>query len=245
MKKVIDILAIILPVLIIIIAVARIFMKKTRGMNGLTIFLAFLLLLGGGIRYFFYSGSSSGNSEPPKLSLPVSQHSDAFNQSLENILNTYYKMTEGFVNWDTAGITTAANELRFSLESLDLDELKKDTSGIYESAFDPLANAKTEVASIIADPSIAEKRGSLNILSDNLRLLLTAVKYDRAELYWQECPVAFGEDRPGNWISKTKEVRNPYFGTRDPKYGDKMLNNGAPKYTIKFDPPAADSTKKQ
>jgi hypothetical protein len=67
---------------------------------------------------------------------------------------------------------------------------------------------------------------------------LTAVKYDRAELYWQECPMAFGEDRPGNWISKTKDVRNPYLGTKDPQYGNKMLNCGAPKYTIKFDPPA-------
>ena len=213
-------------------------MKNTRGMNGLTIFLAILLLLGGTIRYLFYSKGNSDNTEPPKLSLPVSQHSGAFNQSMENILNAYYKMTEGFVNWDTAIINTAGNELKFSLDSLNLDELKKDTTGIYESAFDPLTNAKTEVASIIADPSIAEKRGSLNILSDNLRVLLTAVKYDRAELYWQECPMAFGEDRPGNWISKTKDVRNPYLGTKDPQYGNKMLNCGAPKYTIKFDPPA-------
>lgn len=242
MKKVIDILEIVLPAVIIILGVIRIFVKNTKGINGLIIFIAVLLLLGGTIRYLFFSGTGSGNSEPPRQSLPVSKHSEAFNQSMGSILNAYYKMTEGFVNWDTAVINAAGTDLKISLDSLKLEELKKDTTGIYESAVDPLANAKAEVASIIADPSISEKRGSLNILSDNLRLLLTAVKYDRAILYWQECPMAFGEDRPGNWISKTKDVRNPYLGTKDPQYGNKMLTCGAPKYTIKFDPPV-DSTK--
>ena len=243
MKKVIDILGIVLPALIIILCVIRIFVKKTKGVNGLTIFLAILLLLGGTIRYFFFSGGGSNNTEHSRPSLPVSKHSDAFNKSMGDILNAYYKMTEGFVNWDTAVINSSGNQLKISLDSLNLEELKKDTTGIYESALDPLANSKTEVASILADPSFSEKRGSLNILSDNLRILLIAVKYDRAKLYWQECPMAFGEDRPGNWLSKSKEVRNPYLGTKDPQYGDKMLNCGEPKDTIKFEPPA-DSIKK-
>ncbi|MBK5272044.1 MAG: DUF3347 domain-containing protein, partial [Bacteroidia bacterium] len=94
--------------------------------------------------------------------------------------------------------------------------------------------ARIETGSIIADPSIIEKTGSLNILSDNLRNLLVIVKYDRAKVYWQECPMAFGEDNPGNWLSKTVDVRNPYPGTKDPKSGSDMLNCGGPKDTINF-----------
>lgn len=244
MKKVLDIIGIVLPALIIILGIIRIFIKNTKGTNGLTIFLAILLLLGGTIRYLFYRGEGSDNIEHSRPSLPVSKHSDAFNKSMGDILNAYYNMTEGFVTWDTAVINSSGKELMISLDSLKLEELKKDTTGIYESALDPLVNAKTEMASILADPSIAEKRGSFNILSDNLRTLLIAVKYDREKLYWQECPMAFGEDRPGNWLSKTKEVRNPYLGTRDPQYGDKMLNCGGPKDTIKFEM-AVDSTKRQ
>lgn len=243
MKKVIDISGILLPALIIIVGVIRIFAKNTKGMNGITIFLAILLLLVGTFRYLFFSGSGVNNSEPPPSSLPVSKHSEAFNQSMGNILNAYYKMTDGFVNWDTVVINTSGRELKVALDSLKLEELKKDTTGIYESALDPLANARTEVASILADPSISEKRGSLNILSDNLRNLLVVVKYDREKIFWQECPMAFGEDRAGNWLSKTKDVRNPYQGNKDPQYGDKMLNCGGPKDTIKFDPPV-DSTKR-
>ena len=247
MPKILNILSIVFPFLIIVLGLIRYYSDGKRNFSGTITFLAFLLLLLGLFRYFIIGsggGGGSKNSGPPPVSLPVSKQSEAFNQSMGNILTAYYKMTEGFVNWDTSIINTSGNELRISLDSLKIEELKKDTTGIYESALDPLANAKTEVASIIADPSISEKRGSLNILSDNLRLLLTAVKYDRAVLYWQECPMAFGEDRPGNWLSKTKEVRNPYLGTKDPQYGDKMLNCGAPKYTIKFEP-FVDTTKKR
>jgi Protein of unknown function (DUF3347) len=243
MKKVIDILGIALPALIIILSVTRIFVKKTKGINGLIIFLAILLLLGGTIRYLFFSGGGgSNNTEHSRPSLFVSKHSDAFNRSMADILNAYYKMTEGFVNWDTAVINNSGVELKTALDSLKIDELKKD-SLIYLTVLDYYSNAKTEVSSIIADPSIAEKRGSLNILSDQLKTLWSTVKYDREKAYWQECPMAFGEDKPGNWLSRTKEVRNPYMGIKDPQYGDKMLNCGGPKDTIKFDP-AVDSTKR-
>jgi hypothetical protein len=247
MPKVLNILSIVLPFLIVVLGLIHYYSDGKRKFNGTITFLAFLLLAIGLFRYFFIgsgSGGGSNHSGSRPVSLQVSKHNDAFNRSMGDILDAYYKMTEGFVNWDTTVINSSCNELKTALDSLNLEELKKDTTGIYESAIDPLANAKTEVGSILADPSISEKRGSLNILSDNLRTLLIAVKYDRAKLYWQECPMAFGEDRPGNWLSKSKEPRNPYMGNKDPQYGDKMLNCGGPKDTIKFDPPL-DSTNRQ
>ncbi|MBI5858840.1 MAG: DUF3347 domain-containing protein [Sphingobacteriales bacterium] len=243
LKKIIDILGIVLPVLIIVLGIIRIFVKKTKGVNGFTMLFAILLLLIGVVRYLFFAGGGSKDSGPKPESLHVSKHSEAFNNSMSAVLIAYYKMTEGFVNWDTAVINNSGNELRLALDSLKIEELKKD-SIIYETVLDPYTNAKTELNAILADPSIAEKRGSLNILSDNLRNLLVVVKYDREKIYWQECPMAFGEDRPGNWLSRTIEVRNPYMGIKDPQYGDKMLECGGPKDTIKFDPPA-DTTKKQ
>lgn len=244
LKKVIDILGIVLPALIIALGIVRIFVKKTKGVNGLTMFFAVLLLLAGIIRFLFFAAGGGSNSSGPKPeSLAVSKHSEAFNNSISAVLNAYYKMTEGFVNWDTAAIGSSGNELKIALDSLKIDELQKD-SVIYQTALEPYANAKTELKAILADPSIDEKRGSLNILSDNLRNLLVIVKYDRAKIYWNECPMAFGEDKPGNWLSKTTEVRNPYMGIKDPQYGDKMLDCGGPKDTIKFDPPV-DTTKKR
>ncbi len=241
MRNVIELLAIILPAFIIILGIVRIFMKKPKGINGLTMLFAILLLVIGLLQFYIFSKSGSSNDAGPKPPpLTVSKHSEAFNTSMGVLLTAYYGMTEGFVNWDTITISKFGNQLKLALDSLKMEDVKKD-SLIYQTALDPYNNAKTELDAILADPSIAEKRGSLNILSDNIRNLLVIVKYDQAKVYWQECPMAFDGDRPGNWLSPTDKVRNPYLGTKDPQYGNSMLECGGPKDTINFI--AAEATK--
>jgi hypothetical protein len=140
------------------------------------------------------------------------------------------------VNWDTIEVNKYGYEIKIALDNLKIEELKVDTTGIYESALDPLANAKAEVGNILHNLAIDAKRTSLNALSENLRLLFIVVKYDREKMYWQECPMAFGDDKPGNWLSRTNAVRNPYLGTKHPEYKDGMLECGGPKDTINFIP---------
>ena len=209
MKNIIEILGIVLPALIIILAFVRIFVQKTKGVNGLTMLFAILLLIIGFIQYFIYKESSSENPDAKLPPLTVSKHSIAFNQSLENVLNAYYNMNDGFVKNDIPVINQSGNELKTALDSFKLEEMKVD-SLIYETALQPYGNTKAEIASIIADPSMAEKRASLNIFSNELYSLLRTVRYDLAKLYWRECPDAFGEGNPGNWLSKSEEKMNPY-----------------------------------
>lgn len=250
MAKILNILSIVLPLLIIVLGLIRYYTDGKRSFGGTITFLALLLLLMGLFRYFFIgSGGGSGSSTSSggtTETVTVSKHSEAFNKSMESVLDAYYKMTESFVNWDTLMINSTAAELKIALDSLKIAELQKDPL-IYQTVQDYYNNSKAEVAAIIADPSISEKRGSLNILSDQLKILWSVVKYDRQKAYWQECPMAFGDDKPGNWLSKTVEVRNPYLGTKHPEYGNGMLNCGGPKDTIRFEPPPApvDTIKKK
>jgi len=253
MKKIIDILAIVLPVLLLLMGLwglpnknisaenRKVSSYKTRFLSTLRVLFILLLLLIGIIRYLFFGNGGSNHSNTKPEPLTVSKHSEIFNKSMQAMLNSYYQLTEAFVNWDTVSINKYSNELKTTLDSVQINELQKDTV-IYLTALDPLANAKTEINSILADPSINEKRGSFNILSDNIRSLLVIVKYDQAKIYWQECPMAFGEERPGNWLSKTIDVRNPYLGTKDPNHGNSMLECGGPKDTINF--MMADTTRK-
>jgi len=192
-----------------------------------------LLLLVGYVWFTFKSGKKRPKGPKP-VALAVSKHSPAFNESVQSLLDAYYNLSEAFVNWDTTAVAKHGNDLKAALDSLKVEELKVDTTGIYESALDPLANAKNEIANILNEQEIARKRTSFNLLSENLRLLFIVVKYDQGKLYWQECPMAFGDGQPGNWLSKTDDVRNPYLGTKDPQYKDGMLHCGGPKDTINF-----------
>ena len=197
--------------------------------------LAVLIILFAGTIYFIYfRGGKRGPRGPKPVPMAVSKHSPGFNQSVKTLLKSYYDMSEAFVNWDSAGVNRFAEQLKLGLDSLRLDELKVDTTGIYESALDPLNNARAETVGILSNSSLDMKRTALNNLSENIRLLLIVVKYDQEKLYWQECPMAFGADRPGNWLSQTAVIRNPYLGTRHPAYKDDMLVCGETKDTLNF-----------
>ncbi len=221
MKNILDVLAILLPLVLLLLPLfRRIFFGKTKKVDGVIAYqpwffrffrtlLIVALLLIGIVHYLFYRDGSSGHFGPKPEPLSVSKHSSAFNESLQNVLNAYYDMTDAFAASDTVAIHKAATVLKDAFENFKIDELKQD-SVIYLTVIDPVNNARAELKSILQDPSIEEKRGSLNILSDNLRNLLVVVKYDLAKVYWQECDQAFGEDRPGNWLSRYTESKNPY-----------------------------------
>ena len=238
MKKMLDILAIVLPLVLLLLPLfRRIFFGKTKKVDGVIAYhpwilrffrtlLIVALLLIGIVHYLFFRDGSSGHFGPKPEPLSVSKHSSEFNESLQNVLNAFYNMTDAFAANDTDAIHKSAAVLKDAFENLKIDELKKDST-IYLTAIDPVNNAKAELESILQDPSTEEKRGSLNILSDNLRILLVVVKYDLAKVYWQECDQAFGEDIPGNWLSRSTDSKNPY----------PLKNNqpcGAPKDTLNY-----------
>jgi hypothetical protein len=200
----------------------------------LLILLVLIVAFAGYIWFVYFKGGKKTPKGPEAIPLAVSKHSASFNQSVQSALTAYYTMSEAFVNWDTLSVNKNAGDLKNALDNLKIDELKVDSNGIYESVLDPITNAKSLTETILSDPSIEKKRIAFNDLSENLRLLFIIVKYDANKLYWQECPMAFGEGRPGNWLSQTDAVRNPYLGTKDPQYKDAMLHCGGPKDTINF-----------
>ena len=183
------------------------------------ILLVLILIAAGYLLWVFkFRTGKRGPDGPDPVPLTVSKHSEAFNSSVHSMLTVYYSLSEALVQWDTTAVTKYSNELKGSLDSLKIEELKKDTTGIYETALDPLNNARSEVNNILTFPELEAKRTAFNALSENLRLLFIISRYDQEKIYWQECPMAFGEDQSGFWLSKTDSVRNPYLGISHPKY---------------------------
>ncbi|MGK2863117.1 MAG: DUF3347 domain-containing protein [Chitinophagaceae bacterium] len=203
-------------------------------MKKVFIILGILFLLLAGYIWYSFKGGNKKPRGPKPVALAVSKHSPAFNQSVQSVIDAYYSLSEGFVNWDSPGINKSAGELKTALDNMKIEELRDDIMGIYETALDPLSNSKNATDNIITGSSLDEKRMAFNNLSENLRLLFIVVKYDQAKLYWQECPMAFGDNQPGYWLSETDAVRNPYMGISHPKYKDGMLKCGGPRDTINF-----------
>jgi len=178
------------------------------------VLLIYLVLIIGIIAWYLTAGKGKRVfSKSKSAAIKVSKHSPQFNESIEEVMEKYYKLTNNFVKEDTGSINNTAAQLKLALENLKVDELKKDTA-IYETASGIWDNTKTEIAGMLSDPSLQSKRESLNLFSNELFTLVLTIRYDLSKLFWQECSSAFGDDTPGNWLSSSEQSENPY-GKKD------------------------------
>ena len=188
----------------------------------------------------WYFGLFKGKDKPsgPKPEgLTVSKHSNSFNESMSKTMDSYYALTESFVNWDTVKINTSLADLRTSVDSLRIQEMEKD-SAIYPTVQSQWESIKAEISGMQADTSLYEKREDLNMLSQQLFDLLRIVKFDATKVYYQECPMALNNyESSAFWLSTegdNKKRRNPYLGLHDPKYGKAMLACGTTRDSINY-----------
>ena len=192
--------------------------------------LIFLLLAGAGIiGWLIFACPGKKEPDVKQEAIAVSKHSSEFNNSVAVALNDYNKLTERFVAWDSTSTPAIAQQLINDLNGLKLDELKKDSSAIYETALAFVDNAKGDAQTITTEKGIRAQREALNSLSDNFYQLLNTVKYDGKKLFLQQCPMAFDDTKPGLWLSQQEEIRNPYLGLHHPTYGKAMLSCGETK----------------
>jgi len=174
------------------------------------VLLIYLVLIIGIITWYYAVGKENRVFDNSKATaLKVSKHSTGFNESMQAVMNNYYKLTDEFIKGDTVSINKSAAKLKIALDSLRIDELKID-SAIYETAASVWGDTKTEIDGMQSDPSLQAKKESLNLFSNELFTLLLTIRFDLSKLYWQECSSAFGEETPGNWISEKEQSKNPY-----------------------------------
>ena len=184
-----------------------------------------------GIWWMFFKDKSH-NDGPKQQPLKVGKHSSEFNQSISNVVTEYLSLKNAFVNADTAKIKEQEKKLSIVIDSMKIDELKKDTTGIFQSAQLLIGDIKSNADAILKETDITEMRQDFRMVSENLFPLLKTIHYEGAKLYWQNCPMAFGEGKDASWISNTEEIFNPYLGKNHPEFKGTMLHCGEIKDTI-------------
>lgn len=193
----------------------------------------FLIVAGiGSITWLVLDRPAKNSDTPKQKTIAVSRHGAPFTNSVSNTMDDYSKLTELFVNWDSAAAQATAATLQKDVASIILEELKKDSSAIYETALSITDNIKTDLQTIVSEKGIRQQREAFNSLTDNLSQFMNTVKYDKEKLYLQECPMAFDDTKPGHWLSRDEVIRNPYMGLHHPTYGKGMLICGETKTTI-------------
>lgn len=195
--------------------------------------IAFLVIIVLGAWWLFFRTEKSNSASEVKVeTLTVKKHSPAFNSGVDNTINTYLAMKDAFVNADTT--TIKANAIKFisAVDSMNLDDLQKEDAQILAAVKQQVSDIKSNATPILQETDITQMRQDFRMVSENLYPFLKTIGYEGEKLYWQNCPMAFGEDKEANWISNTSEIINPYLGKNHPEYKSAMLHCGENKDSI-------------
>ncbi|MEP6950335.1 MAG: DUF3347 domain-containing protein [Ginsengibacter sp.] len=179
------------------------------------IFLAGVLF----IVWWVFLKKDTHEPEQKQEAIKINKHSKEFNQSISNGVNNYISIKNAFVDADTLAIKLNGQNFIRAIDSLKLNELQKDDSKILLAAQQEVSDIKVNAEAMLQESDLAEMREDFRMVSENLYPFLKTIGYEGPKLYWQNCPMAFGENKEGNWLSNASEIINPYFSKNHP--GDK------------------------
>ena len=194
------------------------------------VFLVIILL--GAWWLFFKTDKDDVGSAAPEEALTVKKHSEEFNQNISNTIHAYIDMKNAFVDGDTSAIKSSTSEFVTLMDSLDLQDLREDNAQILAVAQQQVSDIKANAEPILQESDLTQMRQDFRMVSENMYPFLKTIGYEGDKLYWQNCPMAFGEDKEGNWLSYTSEIINPYLGKNHPEYKSAMLHCGENKDSI-------------
>ena len=157
--------------------------------------------------------SGSGHEEPKQAPIALKKHSEAFNTSIDRTIDAYLAMKDAFIESDTTAIKQHGSRFSQLLDSIPLEELKKDTAMIYETAMGSVGDIKANALSLISQTSIDEMRKDFSMVTEMMYPgFFRTINYEGKKLYLEHCPMAFGDDQGANWLSGSDEIVNPYLG---------------------------------
>lgn len=143
------------------------------------------------------------------------QHSKTITPMVDN----YLALKNALVADNSKSAAEAGEKLASSASSFDVSVVDKAKS----AEMDELIEVIKEHGEHISKSNLAHQREHFEMLSTDMSDLIAITGTDRT-LYQQHCPM-YNNNKGGNWLSESKEVKNPLFGS-------KMLTCGSVKNTI-------------
>lgn len=141
--------------------------------------------------------------------------------SINEIVNGYLKLKNALVKDDSKGAANASKTLYATLNNLNSNSLDANLKKEYLDIAD---DAKEHAEHISDNPGkIEHQREHFAMLSKDINDLIKTFGTTQ-KLYQDYCPM-YDEGKSGYWISETKDIKNPY-------YGSQMLTCGSVKKTF-------------
>jgi len=181
----------------------------------------------------FIRPENSIKKEEKQAAISLKSHSEIFNDKVQKAVNAYFSLKDALAEDDSINIKAKTSSLINLLDSIPMEELKKDTASIYEGGVATLNDIKSNFKSLLQQTTMETMRQDFSMATDMMYPgFFKMINYEGATLYLQYCPMAFGDEKGANWISNSAEIVNPYLGKNHPIYKAAMLHCGELKDSL-------------
>ena len=143
-----------------------------------------------------------------------------FKKKLTKVYENYIDMKNAFVATDAQKVSQEAKKVESLFQSVNMKLLKGEA---HIEWMNQLKTLNSEIKTIAASSDIEAQRQAFSKFNYAFYKSLEMFGLKNETAYYQFCPMY---NNGAYWISETKKIRNPY-------YGDKMLDCGETKDTIK------------
>ena len=138
--------------------------------------------------------------------------------SIAPIITDYLSLKNALVSDDDKGAANAGKKLFATLNNVDMKSIPADKHQKYMDIADDAKEHAEHIEKNVGN--IEHQREHLASLGEDLKDLIDLFGTSQT-LYQDHCPM-FNEGKGAVWLSETKEIKNPY-------YGSKMISCGSVK----------------
>jgi hypothetical protein len=162
------------------------------------------------------------SSEQPQTSDSISKatepvHADATQTtSIDEVVSSYISLKNALTGDNGKDAATAGKRLHDALAKTDEAALTTEQKKVYDDVKEDI----TEHAEHIGENggNIGHQREHFDRLSQDMIDLVKVVK-PASSLYIDHCPM-YNNKKGADWLSETREIKNPYYGSKMPTCGE-------------------------
>ena len=153
-------------------------------------------------------GSNKDASDSTTTMGTTDKETSGYKMPSGEILTGYLKVKNALTNDNDKEAATAATELVKAIKAMDKTAINAEQSQVFT---DVEADAIEHAEHIAANAgNLVHQREHFETLSAEVYELVKATGAGQ-KLYYTNCPM-YNNNKGANWLSETKEVKNPYLG---------------------------------
>lgn len=155
-----------------------------------------------------YNREKKAHSMGETVSVTARAEVSLLSSPLSKVFNAYFELKDALVKSDAALVFTQAKTLEAELANVKMSEMDMQPHMLYMKL---LPKIKEDLKAMGSSDRIETQRANFINLSENFYQLMKVFKAE-TPTYYQHCPMANG-GKGANWLSRKKEIRNPYYGS--------------------------------